>query len=348
MINRLPSGAGVGAGTRAHYELLVFVRRLAQLGVLLCLLVAAGTLGLWLTEDVSPWFAFVWTIDTIGTVGSITSPASVAGQILRIGLIVLGVGTLFYALVAVTEFFVAGHITGLLDIRRTIRMIDSLSDHYLICGFGRVGRQVARDLKAAESPFVVVDSNPESLEGAIADGILSIEGEASDEVILRRAGIERARAVIACVDSDADNVFITLTARELRPDITIVARASSEASGKKLRRAGADRVVSPYRSSGSDMARFALHPEVSGVVAVAPEYRLEEIVVSSGCAGAGRALADVRGSAIAAALRRSDGTVIPQPSGETVLEPGDVLIAMGTASSMDRLERLFATNRPTA
>lgn len=345
MFDRLPSNAGVGARARARRELLLFLHRLAQLGVALCLLVAVGTAGLWLTEDVSPWFAFVWTIDTIATVGSIPPPSSIAGQILKVALIVLGVGTLLYALVAVTEFFVAGHVTGLLDVRRTHRMIDSLSDHFLICGFGRVGRQVARDLRATETGYVVIDANPTSLQSAEEASILFIEGEASDEAVLRQAGIERARAVIACVDSDADNVFITLTARELRPDITIIARASSEDSQKKLLRAGADRVVSPYRSSGSDMARLALHPEVAGVVAVAPEYRLEEIEVSRGCPGAGRVLADVRGSAIIAALRRRDATVIPQPPGETVLEPGDVLIAMGTATAMDRLERLFATSR---
>jgi voltage-gated potassium channel len=345
VFERLPPAAGEGERARARRELLLFLRRLVQLGVALCLLVAVGTVGLWFTEDVSLWFAFSWTIDTIATVGSIPPPSSIAGQVLKIVLIVLGVGTLLYALVTVAEFFVAGHITGLLDVRRTHRMIDSLSDHFLICGFGRVGRQVARDLRATETGYVVIDANPASLLLAEDAGIPFIEGEASDEAVLRRAGIERARAVIACVDSDADNVFITLTARELRPEITIIARASSEDSQKKLLRAGADRVVSPYTSSGSDMARLALHPEVAGVVAVAPEYRLEEIEVTRRCPGAGKVLADVRGSAIIAALRRRDATVIPQPPGETVLEPGDVLIAMGAASSMDRLERLFAPSR---
>ena len=128
----------------------------------------------------------------------------------------LGVGTLFYALVAVTEFFVAGHVTGLLDERRRQRTVDALSDHYLVCGFGRVGRQVVRDLRAAGAKYVVVDRNPESLEAAAGADTPYIEGEASDELLLRQAGIERARALIACVDSDAENVFITLTARELR------------------------------------------------------------------------------------------------------------------------------------
>ena len=257
-------------------------------------------------------------------------------------MIFLGVGTLLYGLVAVTEFFVAGHVTGLLDTRRRQRMIDTLEDHYLICGFGRVGRQVARDLRAAGASYVVIDPNPESLKPALEAGIPCVEAEASDAAVLREAGIDRARALIACVDSDAENVFITLTARELRPDLTIVARAGREESERKLRRAGADRVVSPYRSSGSDMARLALHPQVAEVVDVAPEYRLEEIEVTVGCPGAGKALADVRGSAIIAALRERSGMVVPQPPGDIVLEPGHVLIAIGTATAMDRLGAAFA------
>jgi voltage-gated potassium channel len=254
---------------------------------------------------------------------------------------VLGVGTLFYGLVSLTEFFVAGHLSGLLDERRQQRMIDSLTDHYLICGFGRVGRQVARDLRAAGSRYVVIDENPENREMATAVGVRFIEGPPSDDEVLRSAGIERCRAVIACVDSDAENIFITLTARELRDDVTIVARASVEDSEKKLRRAGADRVISPYKTSGSEMARLALHPFVTGVVDVAPEYRMEEIVVGAGSRGQSVAIADVAGGAIVVALRRPDGTAVAQPSPDTVLEAGDILFALGTPRTLNRLEELF-------
>src|SRR5215218_1952048 len=346
-IGRQPAAVG-GAAAAAERQLLLFVRRLAKLGALICLLLVAGMLGFAASEDTSLWVGFVWALDTIATVGSIPSPETTGGQVLKVLLIVLGVGTLFYALVAVTEFFVAGQVTGLLDERRRQRIVDALSDHYLVCGFGRVGRQVVRDLRAAGAEYVVIDRNPESLEAAAAAGTHYLEGEAADEQLLRQAGIERARALIACVDSDAENVFITLTARELRPDLTIVARASGEEAEKKLRRAGAQRVVSPYKSSGSEMARLALHPQVAGVVDVAPEYRMEEIEVTPGCLGAGRPLADVAGSAIVAALRRRDGGLVPQPSGDMVLQPGDVLVAMGTASTMDRLEALFAPNEVRA
>lgn len=327
---------------QARQQLPAFLGRLAKLGALIGLLLLVGMVGFTVAEDTSLWLGFVWALDTIATVGSIPSPQTTGGQVLKVLLIVLGVGTLFYALVAVTEFFVAGEVTGLLDERRRQRMVDELSDHYLVCGFGRVGSQVVRDLRAAGAAYVVVDPNPESVEAAAAAGVPYIEGEAANEQVLRQAGIERARAVVACVDSDAENVFITLTVRELRPDLTIVARASGEESEQKLKRAGAQRVVSPYKSSGSEMARLALHPQVAGVVDVAPEYRMEEIDVTPGCPGAGRPVADVAGSAVIAAVRTANGELVPQPSGDVVLQPGDVVIAMGTTSTMDRLEALFA------
>lgn len=330
---------------RGQRELRLFLRRLAQLGGLIALLVAAGTAGLVLTENVSLWRGFVWTLDTVATVGSIPPPQSAGGQGVKVVLIVLGVGTLFYALVAVTEVFVAGHLGELLAERRSQRMIDSLSDHYVICGFGRVGRQAARDLAAAGAPFVVIDSDPGNRELAKAAGVPFLDGSSSEDAVLRRAGIDRARGVLACVDSDAENIFITLTARELNAGAEIVARASEEHAEKKLRRAGADRIVSPYKASGTEMARLALHPQVAGQVEVAPEYRMEEIEVTPGTEGAGQTVGDVRGSTIIVALRRPDGSVQTQPPAEAVLAPGDVLVAMGTRTTMDRLEGLFAAPR---
>lgn len=309
----------------------------------ICVLLAAGTIGYMVTEGTSVGFGFVWALDTVATVGSIPEPAGTGGQILKILLIVFGVGTLFYALVTVTEFFVSGHLSGLLEERRLLKKIDSLSDHILICGFGRVGHQAARDLQAAGRRFVVIDSNPEETrERAEAIGAPFIEGSPSDDETLRAAGIMRAAGVMACVDSDPENIFITLTARELRSDITIVARASVEDSESKLRRAGADRIVSPYKTSGSEMVRYALHPQVSGVVDVAPEYRMEEIEVTAGCEAAGKTLEDVRGSSVIVALRRPDGTVRPQPPADTVLESSDVLIAMGETGALERLEGMLA------
>jgi len=283
-------------------ELRHFARRIGLLFALIAGLLVFGTVGLSLSEGTNVWDSFVWALDIVATVGSIQAPTDVAGQIVKVVLIVLGVGTLLYALIAVTEFFVAGHLSGLLEDRRTRRMIDSLTDHYLICGFGRVGRQVARDLAAAGAKYVVIDPDPENRERAQAAGVRFLEGLASEDELLRSAGIERARGIVACVDDDAENIVITLSARELAPDIKIIARASAEHSEKKLLRAGADRVISPYKTSGTEMARLALHPNVSGAVELAPEYRMEEIEVTSGCPGSGCTIGEIQGGATIAAL----------------------------------------------
>jgi voltage-gated potassium channel len=309
----------------------------------------AGTVGFMLTEDIAAWDGFVWTLDTVATIGSIPDPENTSGQIVKVALIIFGVGTLFYALVTTAEIFVAGHLSGILEERRTLNKIADLTGHHLICGFGRVGRQVARDLKAGGFPFVIVDDLPENKELADQMDALFLLGRPSDDEMLREAGIERAVSVLACVDSDAENIFTCLTARELRSDITIVARASVEDSEKKLLRAGADRVISPYKSSGAEMARLALHPQVAGVVDVAPEYRMEEIEVTPGCEGEGQSLGDIRGTTVIAALRRGeDGRVQPQPPAGTTLEAGDVLVAMGTTEALQRLESLFAPRRDEA
>jgi voltage-gated potassium channel len=323
-------------------EQILFLRRLAQLGGLIVLLLVLGTVGFIVTEGTSVLDGFVWALDTIATVGSVRSPGDTDGELVKIALIILGVGTLFYALVTVTEFFVAGHLSGLLYERRASRMIEQLSDHYLICGFGRVGNQVARDLRAAGASFVVIDTNPNVRESTDELGIPLIEGPPSDDDVLHRAGIERARAVVACMDSDAENIFTTLTARELRTDITIVARASAEDSEKKLLRAGADRVISPYKASGTEMARLALHPQVAGVVDVAPEYRMEEIQVTDGCEGCGRTVGQVRGGSIIVAVRRRGDELVAQPPENMRLDPGDIVVALGTPPTLDRLESLFA------
>jgi len=343
-LRRIAEHPGLGGPQAAlRRQVLELVERLAMLGLVILGLLALGTVGFTVAEGTSLGYGFVWALDTVATVGSIPEPKDTGGQVVKILLIVFGVGTLFYALVTVTEFFVAGHLSGLLEERRVLRKIESMRDHIVICGFGRVGRQAARDLRAAGREFVVLDNNPEETrEHAEAMGAPFVEGSPSDDEVLRSAGIMRAAGIMACVDSDAENIFITLTARELRSDITIVARASVEDSESKLRRAGADRIVSPYKTSGSQMVRFALHPQVTGVVDVAPEYRMEEIEVTSGCEASGKRIDEVRGEALVVALRRGEGGVEPEPPGNTVLGDGDVLVAIGETRALEQLENLLA------
>ncbi|MGB0093938.1 MAG: NAD-binding protein [Solirubrobacteraceae bacterium] len=325
---------------RARRELRLVVRRLSILLAALGVLIMAGTFGFAIAEGTSIAYSFVWALDTVTTLGSIQDPHDTAGQVVVVALELLGIGTLFYGLATVAEFFVSGQLSGLLEERRRQKMIDSHSDHYIICGFGRVGRQVARDLRGAGARYVVIDENPDNREAVRAEGVLFIESDAADDETLGRAGVERARGVIACVDSDAENIFITLTVRGMRSDILIIARASAEESEKKLLRAGADRVISPYKTSGAEMARVALHPQVGGAVDVA-DYRMEEIEVSPECEGAGRTVDEVRGLSLIVALRRADGRLEPQPAPPTVINPGDMLVALGTPAALERLEGLF-------
>lgn len=328
-------------GRRTNDELRAFIRRLGALGGAIVLIVLLGAVGFVLTEDVGAWDGFVWSLDTVATVGSIPGADTTGGQLVKVALIVTGVGTLFYALVTITEFFVAGHLGELFEERRMERMTASLSDHTIICGYGRVGRQVARDLGGAGAAVVVIDEAEDAVARARDDGALAIRGSASDDEVLREAGIGRARAIIACVDSDAENVFITLSARELRAEgLLIVARAGNEEAERKLRRAGADRVVSPYKTSGAELARLAQHPQISGALDISPGYRLDEIDVTEGCPGAGCALADVRGDAVVVGLRRN-GRLAPSPPEDTRVEAGDVVVAMGSDAAMVELERRF-------
>jgi voltage-gated potassium channel len=325
---------------RSRRELQQFMRRLAILLVLLLIVLIVGSTGFAAFEHVSVGFGFVWTMDTITTLGAIHEPGDTAGRTLQVVLELVGIGTLFYGFATVVEFFVSGQLSGVVTERRAEKMIDSYHDHYIICGFGRVGRQVARDLRAAGARYVVIDHNPDNRESAEAAEALFVESSASDDEVLLDAGIERATGVIACVDSDAENIFITLTARELRSDILIIARASREESEKKLLRAGANRVISPYKTSGHAMARVALHPQVGDAV-VGANYRMEEIEVSPACEGAGRSIDDIRGRSVIVALGHPGGAIEPQPAPQTVIQPGDRVFALGTPEALERLEAMF-------
>ena len=239
-------------------EFTYFLRRLAVAGLLLAVLMVGGATAYAAFEDETWWKGFIRAFETVTTLGEAGTPSSLGGQITEIVVISLGLGTLLYLLGTITELLVTGHLTGLLEARRMQKRIEDLRDHYLVCGFGRVGHQIARRLNAAGVDYVVVDENPEVREDMEEMGVLHVDGRASDDDILCEAGIMRARAVITCVDSDAENIFVTITARALRPDIEIVARAAEERTEQKLIRAGANDVVSPYKASGDTMARLAL------------------------------------------------------------------------------------------
>lgn len=287
---------------------------------------------------------------TMSLTGLDSRPPTTAGKIATVVLILVGVAIYTYIATALVELVARGVFTDAWAQRRNRRMIEELHDHYIICGFGRVGRRVASELREAGVPYVVLDFHPEAVVAAREAGELFVEGTGADDDDLEQAGLSRARGLVVSGDSDVDNLYITVTARSLRPDLYIVTRASEEAAGRKLRRAGADRVVQPYTSAGQEMAKLVLRPQVAAFLDVVtsaggPDLRLEEIEVSAGCAKAGLSIRELHvrreTGALIIAIRRRDGSFATTPSPDTVLAPGDVMIAVGTDAELSALEELF-------
>jgi len=219
--------------------------------------------------------------------------------------------------------------------RRMQRHIDQLDDHTIICAYGRVGRAVARELQRSGAPFLVIDPKEELRERMAEDGVLFLIDDPSSEAVLKTAGVDRARSLVCAVDSDATNVYITLIARSLRPDLTIVARASEPGSPERLERAGANRVVSPFVTSGQHMATMAMRPEVVDVVRTEsdsshPTIAVEEQYVETGSSLAGATVGSAGTSVLA--IRRSDGEVVPAPAPETVVDPGDTVLLLAAGN----------------
>jgi voltage-gated potassium channel len=218
------------------------------------------------------------------------------------------------------------------------RRITELRDHHIICAYGRVGRAAAREFEADGVPFVVLELKPELEEDLKRDGVLYLMGNSSSEAILRAAGIHRARGLVCAVDSDAENVYITLVARSLNPDISIVARASEDAAADRLYRAGANRVVSPYATSGRRMALIALRPEVVDFFDLARSgsgaVRIAELQVTDDSKLVGQTVAAVCGSATALLIRRAAGELLPNPSRDTVVKAGDLVVTFGEPDTL--------------
>src|SRR5215218_2707327 len=205
--------------------------------------------------------ALYMTVITVTTVGyKEVHELDTTGRLWTLALLITGVGTLFYAAVSSVELVVEGAVGGYFERRKMRAELSKLNGHYILCGFGRVGRQVAREFALDGVPFVIVDNDPQRVEECLAEGYLAILGEASEDAVLKEAGVRRARGLVAAVDSDADNVFVTLSARKMNPNLHIVARTSSEESAAKLEIAGADRTISPYAVGGRRLASLATQP----------------------------------------------------------------------------------------
>jgi voltage-gated potassium channel len=292
--------------------------------------------------------AFYRAVVTTSLAGIDSVPGSAGGQALSVLLIFCGL-TIFAFLGAVVVDAIAGGMLSRTE-RRRRRAIESLRDHTIICGYGRVGQRVAEEFRRSGADFLVVDKDPEAVEAVRQAGAIAVEGDAIEDEDLRSAGLEHAKALVAALDSDANNLYVTLSARNVRPDLLIVARASDEDAERKLRLAGADRVVMPYSTAGRVMANLVLKPQVASFLNVATsqdgtDLRVEEIAVTPGCAAAGKSIRELRvrqqtGASILAVAKRG-GTYHTRPSPETVFAEGDVVIGVGTNEEIRALEDLF-------
>ncbi|HEX3508826.1 MAG TPA: potassium channel protein [Candidatus Dormibacteraeota bacterium] len=311
--------------------------------VLLAVVIAIGITGYALIDRWDFLDSFYMTIITISTVGyTEVHPQGTAGRIFTSALIVIGVGTMLFGFGVFAEALTENNFGTYRRQRQLERQLDHLRDHFIICGYGRIGTQVAIEFEDHKVPYAVIEQNPEALERLHNESRLHIEGDAASEEILKRAGIERARGLISAVDSDERSVYITLSARALNPGLFIISRGGRPDSTRRLELAGANRVISPYRMAGHRMAELAVHPALVDVLDTlhhgGSEIGVEEILVGPTTTGLGKSLTEAGlldpSGAKVLALRRRDGTLHPNPTGDLRLEEGDLVIALGTESQL--------------
>lgn len=326
-------------------------KRLFGALILLFIIVTIGTIGFILIEDLSLLDSLYMTLITISTVGfREVAPLSSSGKIFTIFLIVAGIGNVGYALGTMVDFLVEGHLIGILGRRKMSKKINTLNNHFILCGYGRVGRMVASEFNENNKSFVVIDNNPEVIEQCELDNNLCIFGDASQSEVLSEARAKKARGLIVAVDSDADNLFVTLSARQLNPNLFIVSRALEEETREKLLKAGANRVVIPTEIGGRRMATMLMKPFVSEFLDVVTtteeiEYRLEEFNIKPNSKIIGRSIGDAdfrsKTGAMILAVKRSSNKVISNPSPSTVIKDGDMLVLFGTDDQLEEFNVLI-------
>ncbi|MEA5447702.1 potassium channel protein [Leptolyngbya sp. CCNP1308] len=315
--------------------------------------VLSGVLWYRLVEGWSWLDATYMAVITLSTVGfGEINPLSPRGRLFTIVLIMMGVGVIAYILNSLTEAIVQGHFQAGFRLLNRRRLMESLQGHYIICGLGRTGRQVASEFSVEQIPFVVVDSEDGTIQIAQQLGYISLQGDATQDQTLMQAGVDRARCLVAALPSDAENLYIVLSAKTLAPGIRTIARASSEEAILKLQRGGADVVVSPYITGGKRMAAAALRPQVvdflDGMLTGAERtvYVEEFLLLPESCPVIGKTLSEAelgsRSGALILAIRRDDGGLIFGPTADTRLYPGDMVISMGNADQLRLLSQIIS------
>jgi voltage-gated potassium channel len=323
------------------------VRRLFPVMVIFPAIIAIGSIGFRMVEGWNWADSLYMSVITVFTVGfAEVQPLTQQGEIFTIVLILLGLGGITYTFSAVTNYVVAGELRGLLRGHRMRRYIDSLTNHYVVCGYGEMGRQVCKELHRAGKALVVLDINEEAVRQAQVDGLLALQGDAGRDSVLIRSGIERASGLVVATNDDASNLLVVLSARGFRSDLPIVARANLEEVRDKLLRSGATGVLFPQGVAGRRMAQMLLHPEISDFLDVIThdetlELILENFTVNEGSGLENRSLKEARireltGASIVG-LKREGVGVIPSLKSTMVMKAGDIVFALGTRKQLDKL-----------
>jgi voltage-gated potassium channel len=325
-------------------------RRLLILCGAVLVTAVGGTVGFMSILGESWHEALYRTIVSASLTGLDTTPKGFGGEALTVAIVLGGVAIFGYLAAQVVDSIANGILAGAWKETKRRKMIDRLSQHIIVCGYGRVGRRAVEEFRLAEAPYVVLDFSDDAVTHAREQDVPFIRGNGAVDEDLERAGIDRARGLIVASDDDADNLYITLSAKARRPDLTVIARASREDAERKLRLAGADRVVTPYTTAGRVMANLMIKPQVTSylnLLTSASENAIsfEEIAVNRTCSAVGKTIGELdisaQTGAYVVAVRKADGSLEVRPSKDTMLEENDVIVGIGSPDEITRLERIF-------
>jgi len=333
------------------------LKALEKAVILLAIIVIIGTAGYMIIEHQNFLDALYMVIITITTIGyGETFSLGTGGEIFTLFLIIAGVGTVGYTLVSAVEFMIENSMTGLMGRRKMRKDIENMVGHYILCGYGRVGQHIADDLEDAKASFVIIEKDPAAAEKAEAQGYPVIRADATNDETLKQAGIERARGLVTALSSDAENLYITLTSRELCPHLFIVSRCDAEESGTKLRRAGADRAISPHSIGGRRMAAMMLKPMVWDYLDLVTrgqyiefnienlEWRIDDVEIQPNAYLDGKSIDEAKiysiSGALVLAVKKRGMNFNTKPPKDLRMDAGDYIIAIGTVEQLAKLEEI--------
>jgi voltage-gated potassium channel len=328
----------------------VLKKKLLIASLLLFFIIVLGTVGYVVLEGWSIIDSFYTTVTTISTVGyGDFTPATWQGRLFTVLLVLFGVGTMLYSVSMFAEMMVEDRLKKVLGRGSMENRIERMKNHYIICGFGRMGSLICRELAEEKAPFVIIEKNPDVIQRLDDEGYVYLKGDATDDKSLLRAGIKRAKGVVCVLSTDAENLYVILTAKELHAGIYILSRCEEEVSEHRLLRAGADRVVSPYKMGGMRMAMAILKPAMMDFIEITTrrqslELRMEEMPLGENSSFIGKSLeaAEIRKSygLIIVAVKKDSGKMIFNPQAGYVIEKGDRLIALGEDDDVNHFNRV--------